>query len=201
MQTVRASLSAVDYLAREMTASVRHEYVDGHAYALSGASLRHGSLVTNFVAQTHLSARRRPPCRVFSQSVKVHVSARNSFYYPDVVATCEVGTREEYVVREPCFIIEVLSPSTASIDRREKRMAYATLDSLEQYVVVDQDRMRADVYCRGSKGWNLSILREPQEVVQLTCLDCALTLEQIYAGIDLPMGVEEPTEEEEWLMA
>jgi len=195
MQHAHLLLSPLDYLAREIQEHGRHEYVNGHVYALSGTSTRHGRLVTNLVRHTSSAAVGRSSCAVFSQCVKVHVAARNSFYYPDVVATCEPGTTDEYIICEPCFVVEVLSPSTASIDRREKRLAYATLDSLQEYVLVYQDCMRADVYRRTADSWNLAILREPQQVVYLTCLACSLTLQQIYEGVNLPLGVSEEVEE------
>jgi Uma2 family endonuclease len=201
MPSARPVLDALDYLQREAEVPQRHEFVNGQAYALSGTSKRHARLVTNIVGHGFNALAGRPGCNVYSQCVKVHVPERNSFYYPDVVATCEPDLREQYLVREPCFIVEVLSPSTASIDRREKRTAYMTLSSLEQYVILDQDRMRADVYCRGSRSWNLAILREPDQIVDFSCLGCVLTLEQIYAGVELPLHVAEEEPEADWLTA
>lgn len=202
MLQTRQPLDSFEYLEREAEVPVRFEYVNGHAYALSGSSKEHARIITNLVGYAFRALPGRPACEVYSQSVKVHVAERNSFYYPDVVATCEPRSVDHYIVRQPCFIVEVLSPSTASIDRREKRMAYATLPSLEQYVVVDQGRMRVDVYCRDGKGWNLAILREPEQAVHIACLDCTLTLAQIYSGIEFPLHVAEEAEADlEWLTA
>jgi len=201
MLRIQRSLDPLEYLEREAEVPQRYEYVNGHAYALSGSTKEHALLVTNLVGHAFNAMPRRPGCSVFSQSVKVHVPDRNSFYYPDVVATCEPHSRDRYIVQAPCFIAEVLSPSTASIDRREKRSAYMTLSSLEQYVVVDQERMRADVYLRDGKGWNLAILRQPDEVLRMACLDCTLTLAQLYSGVEFPLSVREESEDLEWLTA
>ena len=138
MLQLRPAIDPVEYLSREAESPERYEYVNGHAYALSGSSKEHAQLITNIVGHAFNALPRNPRCAVYSQSVKVHVPERNSFYYPDVVATCESPSADRYIVHEPCFIVEVLSPSTASIDRREKRTAYMTLPSLQQYVVVDQ---------------------------------------------------------------
>jgi Uma2 family endonuclease len=201
MLLARTPLDPLDYLAREAEVPQRLEYVNGHAYALSGSTKQHAKLVTNLVGHAFNALPRRPACEVFSQGVKVHVPERNSFYYPDVLATCEPPSREQYIVREPCFIVEVLSPSTANIDRREKRAAYMTLASLEQYLILDQDRMRADLYCRAEKGWTLAILREQDRAVELTCLNLVLTLAQIYSGVEFPLHVAEEEPELEWLTA
>lgn len=188
-------LSPLDYLEHEIREEARHDYVDGAVYALSGGSVCHSKLIMNVVAVV-LPVANRGACHVHSQGVKVRVAARNSYYYPDVVATCEPVTKGEYIINEPCFIVEVLSPSTASIDRREKRLAYTTLDSLTEYVLVYQDRMRVDVYQRTEGGWNLAILREPEQAIDITCLRCSLALEQIYKGVDLPLSVSEVLNDE-----
>jgi Uma2 family endonuclease len=124
--------------------------------------------------------------------MRVQVEARNSYYYPDVSACCDRNDRDELYVTSPCFIIEVLSPSTASIDRREKRASYATLTSLLEYIVVDQDRMRVELYRRESHGWGSYILNQPDDLVQLSCLSLRLMLSQIYEGVELPSGIAEP---------
>jgi Uma2 family endonuclease len=201
MRLPQPALDAHEYLQREARVDQRYEFVNGQAYPLSSGTLQHGQLITRILGHAFNAAERHPRCNVLTQSVKLHVPARNSFYYPDVMVTCEPVFREQDIVRAPCCVVEVLSPSTANIDRREKRIAYMTLGSLEQYLVVDQSRMRADVYWRAESGWNLSILREPEQIVEISCLDCTFTLQQLYEGVDLPLRVAEEEPEEEWLTA
>jgi Uma2 family endonuclease len=132
----------------------------------------------------------------------VSVPAYNSFYYPDVVVTCEPTRGSQQTVGAPCFIVEVLSPTTASIDKREKRIAYTSLESLQEYVLVYQSRMRVDVYQRGPDGWNLTILHQPEHRVPISCLDVAVSLEEIFRGVSFPLRVAEDFDEdddEEWL--
>jgi hypothetical protein len=109
---------------------------------------------------------------------------------------CDPHDRDELCVKNPCLIIEVLSPSTASVDRREKRTSYATLISLREYIIVEQDRMRVELYRRESRGWEGYILSQSDDFVELSCLVLRLTLSEIYEGIELPSGVEEPEPEE-----
>jgi Uma2 family endonuclease len=124
--------------------------------------------------------------------MRIQVEARNCFYHPDVSACCDPNDRDELYVTSPCLIIEVLSPSTASIDRREKRASYATLTSLREYVIVDQDRMRVELFRRESRGWGGYILNQPDDLVELSYLSLRLTLSEIYEGIELPSGIAEP---------
>jgi Uma2 family endonuclease len=90
---------------------------------------------------------------------------------------------------------QYLSPSTASVDRREKRTSYTTLISLREYIIVEQDRMR-ELYRRESRGWEGYILSQSDDIVELSCLVLRLTLSEIYEGVELPSGVVEPEPEE-----
>jgi Uma2 family endonuclease len=201
MPLANPALDPLEYLERESRVSGRYEYVNGQAYALSGGTLQHAQLILRVANLASRAAARHPRCNVLTQCIKLHVPERNSYYYPDVLVTCEPTFREQEVVVAPCCLVEVLSRSTASIDRREKRIAYMTLGSLDQYIVIDQYRMRADLYWRAEKGWNLAILREPTQTVDIACVDCSFTLEQLYDGVDLPLHVAEEEPEEEWLTA
>lgn len=191
MQPKPARLSPAQYLEWEMKSPVKHEYVDGEVYAMSGPSRRHNLLATNLLRWAANAAAEQKHCQVFGSDMRVQVDARNSYYYPDVSACCDPTDRDELYVTSPCLIIEVLSPSTASIDRREKRASYATLPSLRDYIIVDQDRMRVELYRRENDGWAGYILNRPDDLVDLSCLSLRLALGQIYERVELPRGIAE----------
>lgn len=193
MRPELARISIADYLVGEAKGERKHEYVDGEIYAMSGASRRHNLLASNIHVQAGWAAKRKPHCQVFGSDMKLYVEARNSVYYPDLSVCCDPEDRDERYLIRPCWIVEVLSPSTANIDRREKRMSYETLSSLREYVILDQDRMRADVYRRQAGVWLAQRFDQPHEVVECSCLDLRLSLGDIYAGVELPpAGVSEP---------
>lgn len=201
MSAVISPVDPFDYLRDERNRTVRHEYVNGRVYALSGGSRQHAELIANVFGNAWTAAR-RTHCKVLSQCMLVSVRVHNSFYYPDVVATCERIQGSQQTLEAPCLIVEVLSPTTANIDRREKRVAYTSLASLQEYVLVYQDRMRVDVYQRGAAGWNLTILHQASDTVPMSCLKCAVSLEEIYRGVSIPLRVAEGFDEdddEEWL--
>ena len=123
----------------------------------------------------------------------VYVETYNSFYYPDLSVCCDRSDRNELFLVRPCFIVEITSPSTASIDRREKRLSYTSLESLREYAIVDHDRMRVELYRRESSGWRGYILDQSDDVVESSCLGLRLDLLRIYEGVELPPpGVAEP---------
>src|SRR5688500_10444267 len=121
MQPKLMLISVDDYLAGEAQGFRKHEYVDGEVYARAGAARRHNVLASNIHVRAGNAAYRALNCQVFGPDMKIYVEARNSFYYPDLSACCDPTDRNEQFLACPCFIVEVLSPSTASIDRREKR--------------------------------------------------------------------------------
>ena len=150
-QAVLSKISADDYLQQELRSPAKHEYVDGQIFAMAGATKRHNLIVGNIFAPAKFKGREKN-CQVFAADMRVRVAATNSFYYPDVTATCDPADTEELYLTKPCLIVEVLSPATAATDRREKRLAYGTLESLREYWLVDQDRRSVEIYRRADGG-------------------------------------------------
>jgi Uma2 family endonuclease len=78
--------------------------------------------------------RRRGPCSVFVSNVKVRIG--DIFYYPDLCVTCSRTDTDLYYSTEPSLIVEAMSPTTEAVDRSDKRLAYQSLPSLREYVLV-----------------------------------------------------------------
>lgn len=147
----RILMSEQDYLKYEEGSLVRHEFIDGELFAMSGVTLRHNIIIDNLhpMIKDHL---RGTPCRSFTTGVKVRVEATSSFYYPDILVSCTPVNTEAYFFEEPILIVEVTSPSTAAIDRREKRNAYRQLKSLKEYLIVHQSQRRVEVFRKTASG-------------------------------------------------
>ena len=120
-------LPVEDYLASERTGEIKREYVAGQVFALEGATDTHNSVALNLASRLK-SGLRGGRCRVFISDMKVRIEAVDTFYYPDVVVMCDPRDTEDYFKTRPCLIIEVASPTTAVIDRREKLLAYQKLE-------------------------------------------------------------------------
>ena len=196
MQPKLAPLSPAQYLAWEEKSPVKCEYIDGEIYAQSGAKRAHNLIAGNLFARAWSAAKVRPGCQVFGSDLKVYVEPRNSFYYPDLSVSGDSADHHELYLVHPCFIVEVTSASTAMIDRREKRASYLTIDSLREYAIVDQRRMRVELCRRERVGWRGYVLTEPGDVVECSCLGWRIDLRQIYEGVNLPApGVAEPQPE------
>lgn len=180
-------LSEADYLAGEPSSEVRHEYVAGHVYAMAGAGKAHNTIALNLATRlrNHL---RGSPCRAYIADMKVRVAREQAYYYPDVVVTCsakdtEPAAPKDYLT-DPALIIEVLSPGTEMVDRREKMRAYGTLEDLKDYVLVASEAPpQVEIYRkRSGGGWDQWVL-SPGEPVRLGSVDLDLTFEEIYEDV------------------
>lgn len=174
-----------EYLAMEPEGDVRHEFIDGEIFAMAGASRTHNTLVMNLAAAIRPQLR-GTPCRIASQDMKVLIAAINRAYYPDLVVSCGDPAEEidDYTETHPRLIIEVLSSSTATTDRREKRLAYQTLDSLQDYVLVAQTEPRVEVYSRQPDGWTQTIYGT-NETIALPSVGLWLPMAVIFEDVPL----------------
>lgn len=175
-------LSEAEYLEGEKRSEIRHEYVDGIVYAMTGATRRHNDIVLNIAAALRQPAR-ISGCRVNVEAVKLRIESRRSYYYPDVILSCR-DEPDDYVISQPCAVFEVESRETAQLHRREKRQAYTTLDSLREYVILTQDEVAALVYRRADSGagWIEEQLG-PGDHLHLSCLALDLPLDSLYEGL------------------
>lgn len=179
-------ISPEDYIEREKTAELKHEYYQGEIFAMSGGTLNHASLAVNM--STALSnALLEKGCRVFSSDLRVHVEAFGLYTYPDVSVVCgEVETTEDGLsLLNPTLLVEVLSPSTEPYDRGQKFRFYRGIPSLREYVLVAQERRSIEVFRRNEE--NRWTLYEPEDgAIALASVDAVLQLDAVYAGVELP---------------
>ncbi|MDP2904065.1 MAG: Uma2 family endonuclease [Methylovulum sp.] len=163
-----AYLNEQDYLALEHAADTRHEYVDGQLYAMAGASERHNRIAGNVFFQLR-AASRGGHCGVFISDMKLKLAWHKAYYYPDVMLVCNAHDNNGYYKQQPCFIAEVLSPSTANIDRREKLLAYQKIPSLRYYLLINANQSQVDYFVRDAQDeWQTAFL-EADETLTIDC--------------------------------
>ena len=180
-------LTEEEYLAFEREAEEKHEYYAGEIFAFAGASRRHNLITGNFFAALHAQLRDRD-CEVFSSDMRVRISPSGAYTYPDVVALCgeaEFADDQHDTLLNPTVIVEMLSPSTADYDRGGKFALYRRLDSLQEYLVVAQDRCHVEQYVRqGDARWLLSETEDPAALLTLDAIGCRLPLAEVYEKVD-----------------
>jgi Uma2 family endonuclease len=175
-------LTVDEYLAFEETTPIRHEYIAGALYAMSGASLPHNRITMNLATALHLHLR-GAPCRPYMLDAKLRLQvARDTiFYYPDIAVTCAPEPNEAYL-EQPRLIIEVLSPSTEKIDRREKALHYRHIHTVEEYVLIAQKNPRIEIQ-RRTDNWQPTTITALDASAELRSLGLSLPLSQIYEDV------------------
>jgi len=177
-------ISVEDYLAGEETSETRHEYAGGAVYAMAGASKEHNLIALNIYTALRLGI--RAPCRAFVSEVKVRLQAlqEDIFYYPDVMVACDPRDTHRLFSSYPKVLIEVSSPATERLDRREKRWAYQTIETLEECVIVSQDRLEATLF-RRAEDWTAEVFSGLNESLPLRSVALKLPLSMIYEGVSI----------------
>ena len=174
------------YLLLEEQATVKGEYYQGQIIAMSGASLTHNRLVSRLhVALANGLAGK--PGEVFMSDLRVEINQGRNYFYPDVTVVCgepQLAGQRNDTITNPTIVIEVLSTSTEQKDRGDKFRAYEQLASLTEYVLVDQYRVRVEYFRRVSpQEWQLLVLTDLAETVQLQSIAVTISLADIYRGI------------------
>jgi Uma2 family endonuclease len=176
-----------EYLTLEGQASNKSEYIAGQIVAMSGASRAH-SLITGNLLRVLSSQLLERPCEAHASALRVQVSARAMYTYPDIVVVCGDAQFEDAAVDtllNPTLIVEVLSPSTEAYDRGAKFGYYRQAPSLREYVLIAQDRMLVEQYVRADAGWLLTETSDPAAIVEFPAIGCAAPLSEIYRKVAL----------------
>ena len=189
-------LTAAEYLAIESTSEIRHEFLDGEMFAMSGGSLWHNLIKDNF-ARAVANRLSGGTCRVVTSDQRLKVDATGLYTYPDVLVFCGPPVMEDgvhHTLTNPLLGVEVLSDSTEKYDRGIKFSHYLRLDTLQEYLLIAQDRFSVEVFQRqdagsssaGSDAWLLSAAAEREAEVRLSSLGITVPLAEIYAGVEFP---------------
>jgi Uma2 family endonuclease len=177
-------MSVEEFLAWDATQTQKHEFVGGEVFAMAGGEDRHATATLNLAValRQHL---RGSACRTYVNDVKLFVAADQSFYYPDVFVTCGSADAAQRLIKsEAKFVAEVLSPSTAAYDRGSKFASYRRLPTLQEYLLVDLDSRRCDLFRKGDDGlWVLHPF-EPGQTLQLASVGLEIGAEQLFADVE-----------------
>jgi len=173
-----------EFLEFERNSPLAHEFVAGEIYAMSGTTRSHDLVITNLISdiRNHLRGR---PCRTYTGNRKVEFKCRDDdiVYRPDVWVACgQTRDAEGELIDEPRLVIEVLSPSTERIDRREKAVNYREIHTLEEIVLVAQKVARITLFRRMDQ-WRPVALKSLEDALELKSIDLAVPLARIYESL------------------
>lgn len=178
-------MSEAEYLNAERLASERHEYVQGQVYLMAGASKRHNRIAGNIYRALMDTT---SDCVAYISDMKVHSEKYHCYYYPDVVLGCAADETDDYILHQPCLVVEVTSDSTLRKDYLEKSLAYQAITSLQCYLIVAQDKVQVDMLVRDTESvWELRQFYDLEAELNLPCPPMTLLVGAIYQGVDLTL--------------
>ena len=187
MSTLAAqtSLTPAEYIEVERKAVTKSEYLSGQIVAMSGASNAHNIITMNTANQLYNQLFDRD-CLVYASDMRVRVHAPVSYFYPDITVVCGEPRFEDDVfdtLLNPTVVVEVLSPSTAAYDRREKFTRYQQIASLKEYILISQNRIHLEHYLREENQWRATEFQKLEDVVPVTSIECELLLGHVYRRV------------------
>jgi Uma2 family endonuclease len=182
---LKPKISIEEYLEGEKTSEVRHEYLNGEVYAMAETSKHHNRIIRTLLKNMEKSLD-GSGCEPFFVDIKVFVKKFKRFYYPDLLVVCGEDLECEYYTSKPTLLIEVLSPSTALTDRREKMFAYQEIESLQEYILIEQNKIYAEIYRRRDDGlWSWIEFDETEEI-EFDSIKFKMPMTEIYEGVEIP---------------
>ncbi|NJL52283.1 MAG: Uma2 family endonuclease [Hydrococcus sp. SU_1_0] len=172
-----------EYFQWEAEQQLRHEYINGQVYAMSGGTINHSKIASNlnFILKSHL---RGGGCQVLNSDARVNIVESNDFVYPDVSVACDDRDRTAVqAIKYPCLVVEVLSPSTANYDRGDKFRMYRRNPILQDYLLVDAEKIALDLYRQNELGnWEI-INYQAGDMIELKSISLSCLIEDIYEDI------------------
>lgn len=183
-----------EYIEFEETSPVRHEFYKGKLYAMAGGSFNHNRIKRR-VTRSLEDIFEAQGCSVFDDGVKLQLIEDERYTYPDVFVTCEkLSTQEQYIVRSPQLIVEVLSESTAEYDRTDKFKAYQKIESFKYYILIDSRQIAVELFTRTEKKsiWTYQSFNDLNDIVYIPELGISISLTSIYNAIQFPLRVFKP---------
>lgn len=119
------------------------------------------------------------------------------YYHPDVTVSCDPRNRgTQKMVHAPRIVVEVLSPSTETIDRRRKLRDYLACPTIEEYLLVDSRSVTVEIYRKEGQKWVYEMLKG-DDVVELTSVGVHFRLLAAYEDVDFAEGFSELEDDEE----
>lgn len=183
MEPVKRYWTVEEYLAHEEATGIKHEYIDGEIYAMSGGTDRHSILIVNLTGILW-SQLRGSGCRSHSSDMRVKIN-EHRYFYPDFSVVCgdaNFSDDAHTMLTNPTLVAEVMSPSSKNYDRGLKSEFYFNLESLQAYLLIDQEDVYAQLYTRHEEGWLLREYRGLEAAIPLEAIGCTLPLSDVYEG-------------------
>ncbi len=179
-------VSQEEYLESERAATEKHEYYQGEVFAMGGAPGNHNEIFSNLFGEIAPKLKGKG-CKPYGSDLRIHIPKNSLYTYPDISIICgdKKYTDDKFdTVTNPSVIIEVLSRSTRNYDRLEKFSLYRDILTLQEYILVDSQRVHIEKYARNANNtWELSDHDSLQEILAIVTVNISISIKDIYHGL------------------
>ena len=182
--------SLEEYFELEKNSEIKHEFVNGKLIPMPGEARKANAIVMNLVILLKPSLRKKS-FNVYGHDVRTIVRDGKIYRYPDIVVNHITDDSDDYNVKQPILIVEVASESSSKRDRETKLQQYTKIESLQYYIIINQDKMLVEMYSRNGQRWFYDVFTQPTDIVNLPIFDINLTLIDIYEDVVLVENTED----------
>ncbi len=186
-----SNITVAEYIAQEQESGTKYEYHNGKIFALAGGSINHGLLCGNIYSELKNELKKKQSkCKPLTSEIKLNIKDQNSYVYPDTMVICggiERSAHDEQSVVNPILIVEVLSKSTANYDRGDKFFLYKKIPTLQEYVLIEQDKAQVDVFYKklGSDLWRISRFEGLKTTITFQSIDVDMKMSELYFEVEI----------------
>jgi len=179
-------LSVKEYINYEMEHDLKCEFHDGEIFALAGGTINHGVLCGNIYSELGKALRaKESDCNSYSSEIKLFIESVKSFLYPDSMVICgdvKESSKDKNAVVNPILISEVLSKSTSDYDRGDKFYKYRQIPTLQEYVLIHQDKMVVEIFFKqpSSDLWKISRYEGESEIIYFESIDVKVKMTDLF---------------------
>lgn len=176
-----------EYLALEIETETRNEYRNGAIIPMTGGTPTHNEINSNLIVILKLALKGKP-YRSFVTDQRLSIPDINLYAYPDVMvlrSPLELQPGRKDTVINPIFVAEVLSKSTKSYDRDEKFSAYRTIETFQEYLLIDQYQPHVEQYVKQeSNQWLFTEYNSVDARIKLSSIPVEMYLAQLYENVE-----------------
>ena len=178
-------MTVEQYLAMESESEIRHEFIDGEIFPMTGGTRNHDEIIVNLTLSLGMQLI-DSECQLYTSGMRIRISPTR-YVYPDLSAVCGEAETDDgtTTLLNPVFVVEVTSPSSIERDRVSKVEFYGAIPSVRGYLILDQERVFAQWYSRTESGWDLRQFTDLADEIALEPLGCSLSLAEVYRGVKL----------------
>ncbi|MCF8244219.1 MAG: Uma2 family endonuclease [Saprospiraceae bacterium] len=176
------------YFELEKISEIRHEFYYGKLIPMAGES-KNANKITNNCLKLLAEPLEKRKLELFTHDVRLIVKQDGIYRYPDLAVAPESDDEDTHAITQPVMIVEVISSSTAGIDRGPKIREYCSMPTLQHYLILEQTQVAAELYSRqgNEKEWRFTIFSGPEDVIELPALGVSFTLGELYQKVKLSL--------------